>query len=71
MAAQIEIFVEGKAVRIYRGMRVKHALLAYDYSLYKEAGEGGLLIEDENGFRLDMEGALHHGAKIFVKRSPD
>jgi hypothetical protein len=47
-------------------MKVKHALIAYDQSLYKAALAGGVRIEDENGFTIGLEGSLADGAKIFT-----
>ena len=63
----ILVFVNDKSVKIYRGMHLKHALISYDYALYKAAVEGTILIEDENGFRIGLEGSLHEGAKIYTR----
>jgi len=46
-------------------MKVKHALIAYDQSLYKAALAGEVRVEDENGFTVGLEGSLADGAKIF------
>lgn len=62
------MFVNGKTVSIYRGMKVKHALIALDQALYTAATEGKIRVEDENGFVLGLDGALSEGAKIFTKR---
>lgn len=67
MADHILVFVNDKSVKIYEGMRVKHALISCDYALYKAAEEGTIFIEDENGFRVGMEGALHEGARIHTR----
>lgn len=48
MADRIIVFVDDAAVSIYRGMSVKHALIAHDYAIYKAADEGELFLEDEN-----------------------
>ncbi len=64
----MEVFVNGKKVSVYRGMSVKHALIAYDQDLYTAAREGKARVEDENGFALGLEGAMSEGAKIFVRR---
>ncbi len=47
-------------------MRVKHALMAYDESLYKASLAGEIRIEDENGFAVGLEGSLAEGSKIFT-----
>ena len=67
MKEQITVFVDGRPVRIYRGMQVKHALIACDYALYKAADAGEILIVDQNGFKLGIEGALQEGSKIFLR----
>lgn len=67
MADRIEVFVNDRSVTIYRGMSVKHALISCDESLYRAAREGLVLVEDENGFRVGLEGALHEGSKIFTR----
>jgi hypothetical protein len=63
---QISVFVNDRPVKIYRGMKVKHALLAHDQTLLKEAEEGNLLVRDDQGFIVGLEGALHDGAKLYV-----
>ncbi len=62
----IDVFVNDKKISLYRGMKVKHALIAYDQSIYEAALEGSIRIEDENGFILGLEGALTNGSKIFA-----
>lgn len=68
MAESITIYVNNKPVKIYQGMQVKHALISYDYSLYKSCENGESIVLDENGFEIGLEGALHEGAKIYIKR---
>ncbi|MFZ2447742.1 MAG: hypothetical protein WAW37_15405 [Syntrophobacteraceae bacterium] len=60
----MEVFVNGRKVRIHRGMSVKHALIACDQDLYRAALEGALRVEDENGFVVGLDGALSDGARI-------
>lgn len=66
MSERIEVFVNGRKIAIYRGMNVKHALIAYDQSVYAAALAGQVRIEDENGFPVGLEGALVDGARIFT-----
>ena len=66
MSEKIEVCVNGRKIVIYRGMNVKHALIAYDQSVYAAARCQQVRIEDENGFALGLEGALTQGAKIFT-----
>jgi hypothetical protein len=67
MTEQITVFVNDKPVRIYRGMLVKHALIACDYSFYKSADRGEIVIVDQNGFKVGLEGALQESSKIFTR----
>jgi hypothetical protein len=62
----ITVYVNGREIDIYRGMRVKHALIAYDGNLYKAALAGEVRVEDENGFSVGLEGSLSNGARIFA-----
>jgi hypothetical protein len=66
---QISVFVNDRPVRIYRGMTVKHALLALDQTLLKAEREGKILVRDSQGFLVGLEGALHDGAKLYVKKA--
>jgi hypothetical protein len=69
MDDQIVVFVNKKPVTIYRGMQVKHALIAYDQSLYEACTRGEMSVEDEDGFRVGLEGAVHDGAKIYTRKT--
>jgi hypothetical protein len=62
----INVYVNDQKINLYRGMKVKHALTAYDQSLYKAALAGEIRIEDENGFTVGLEGSLADGARIFT-----
>ena len=68
MEENIAVFVNGSPVTIYRGMQVKHALISYDQSLYEACSSGEMSVEDEHGFRVGLEGALHDGAKIYTRK---
>lgn len=71
MKDRIKVFVDGREVLLYRGMQVKHALIACDCSLYRAAAEGLLHVEDDYGFRVGLEGSLYNGAKLFTRRGGD
>jgi hypothetical protein len=68
MEERITVFVNGEPVELYRGMRVKHALIALDQRLYQDAAEGGIVVEDQHGFRLGLDGALHPGTRLTTRR---
>jgi len=61
-------FVNDRPVRIYRGMKVKHALLALDQTLFKAAQDGEILVRDDQGFLVGLEGALHHQARLYAEK---
>jgi hypothetical protein len=71
MTEQITVLVDGKPVKIYRGMLVKHALIASDYGLYEAAVAGEVVVVDHHGFRLGLEGALLEGSLVFTRPTND
>ncbi len=66
MSDKIEVYVNGKKLSIYRGMKVKHALIAYDQSIYNAALEGEIRILDANGFQIDLDGSLASETRIYT-----
>ncbi len=54
MAEKITVYVNNIPVGIFRGMSVKHALVAFDQRLYEAATEGVLSVEDEHGFQVGL-----------------
>lgn len=67
MARQISVYVNDEPVTIYEGMHVKHALISCNASLYEAAQNEEIIIEDENGFEIGLEGALNDGARIYTR----
>ncbi len=63
---KMTVFVNGQEVLIHRGMKVKHALIACDQSLYEAAEAGDLAVRDASGFNVGLEGSLRDGAKLFT-----
>lgn len=49
-------------------MQVKHALIYYNYEIYKKCLEGEYIVLNEDGFEVGLEGALYNNAKIYTKR---
>jgi hypothetical protein len=49
------------------GMKVKHALIAFDQEIYAEAMDGRIVVEDSRGFRVGLDGALADGARIATR----
>lgn len=71
MKDRMRVFVDGREVLLYRGMQVKHALIACDCALYRAAVEGAVCVVDDNGCRVGLEGSLLDGAKLFTRRQGD
>jgi hypothetical protein len=65
---KMTVYVNGREVRIHRGMKVKHALIACDQSLYDSAMAGDLSVRDAGGFNVGLEGSLRDGAKLFTAK---
>lgn len=70
MKERFTVYVNGKPVEIYRGMKVKHALIGFNYYLYKDCLEGRAIVRDENGFAVGLDGSLPEGARLKVIRVP-
>ncbi|MHC1729874.1 MAG: hypothetical protein AB9866_28380 [Syntrophobacteraceae bacterium] len=67
MSENIEVFVNDVKISLFRGAKVKHALIAYDQNVYTAALAGNLRVLDGNGFILGLDGGLTQGARIIVK----
>lgn len=67
MTEQIIVYVNDAPVKVFRGMEVRHALIASDYTVFKAAERGEVAVEDGNGFPIGLEGALHDGARIYTR----
>jgi hypothetical protein len=66
MEERLTVFVNDKPVTVFRGMTVKHALIAFDYTLYRDVRDGKAVVKDENGFSVGLGGALHEGARFYL-----
>jgi hypothetical protein len=62
---RIKVYLNGKPVHIFRGMKVKHIL---NQSTLKEIGKGDKIVTDEDGHERGLEGSLAEGEKLLVKR---
>lgn len=69
MQERITVYLDGNPIEIFRGMQLKHVLLAKDYTLFKAATEGSIYLVDDKGFRVGLEGALSDNARFFIHRS--
>ena len=66
MKETILVYVNDQPAEIFRGMKVKHALIALDQALYAAALSGKITVHDANGFALGLDGTLQDGAKIYT-----
>lgn len=67
MTKPIIVYVNDSAITIYAGMQVKHALIARDESLYTAACNDEIVVIDDNGFHIGLEGSLRDGARIYTR----
>jgi hypothetical protein len=64
MREEIRGSVDGRQVSVHGGMRVKHALIAFDTALYEACREGRMTVRDGNGFVVGLDGALEEGFEL-------
>jgi hypothetical protein len=69
MNERCSVLINGKPVEVYRGMKVKHALIAYDHTVYELCREGRYIVRDREGFVVGMDGAIAEGALFSVEAS--
>ena len=62
---KIKVYLNGKPVHIFRGMKVKHIL---NQNTLKEIRHGDKIVTDEDGHERGLEGSLTDEEKLFVKR---
>jgi len=68
MKERMVVFVNETPVTLQRGMQVRHALISHDQSLYDACRRGEMHVEDGDGFRVGLEGALTDGAKLYTRK---
>jgi len=64
---KITVYVNDREVTLHRGMKVKHALIACDQSLYDAAESGVVAVRDASGFNVGLEGSLRDRARIYTR----
>jgi D-arabinose 1-dehydrogenase-like Zn-dependent alcohol dehydrogenase len=63
---RITVYVNGEARRTFLGLRVRRVLG------HEEAGrveQGEAVVEDAEGSRVDLDGALYDGQRLTVKQA--
>jgi hypothetical protein len=61
---QVTVHVNGESRRFYLGLRVRHAI-GYQQSKLVECHQA--MVEDGDGNRVDLDGALYDGERLNVK----
>lgn len=64
---KMTVYVNDREVTLHRGMKVKHALIACNQSLYEAAEAGELTVRDASGFNVGLEGSLRDGSRIYTR----
>jgi hypothetical protein len=67
MKERVIVFVDERPVEVFRGMKVKHALIAADVALFKACSEGRVRVENQEGFLVGLDGALSEGTRLLTK----
>lgn len=63
MTQRIVVYVNDEPRRFFLGLRVRHAI-GYRQSWHVERGDA--TVQDSSGNRLDLDGALYDGEKLYV-----
>jgi hypothetical protein len=71
MREHISVFVNGRPVTIPQGMKVKHALIAYDGEVYEACREGHMRVGTEDGFAVGLDGAVENGTRLQTRPAVD
>ncbi len=66
MKERILVYVNDEPVEVYRGMEVRHALIAACGALYDACLTGLVVVRDENGFVVGLEGAPSEGVRLYT-----
>ena len=68
---RITVFVDDRPVRIWGWARVRHALIWHSEAMFLRVRSGESLLTDGSGQRVDLDGSLCDGARIYTDVSPD
>ncbi|MRT94621.1 hypothetical protein [Ancylomarina sp. 16SWW S1-10-2] len=63
----MEVFINHTSVQIFKGARLKHAILKYSKESYKQLMNKQIEFEDEKGNLMDEDGQVWKGIKLFTK----
>ncbi|MCK4234722.1 hypothetical protein KAX75_09845 [candidate division WOR-3 bacterium] len=61
---RIKVYLNGKPVYLFKGMKVKHILTE---EMLKDVRGGHKIVIDDDGHERGLEGSLTNGEKFFLK----
>ena len=61
---RVTVFVEDEPRRQFLGLRVRHAI---GYRQARRVERGEAVVVDGDGNRVDLDGALYQGERLYVK----
>jgi hypothetical protein len=61
---RITVYVNDEPRRFFLGLRVRHAI-GYQEAWREERGE--VIVQDGDGNRVDLDGALYDGERLYVE----
>ena len=64
---RITVYVDDDPRRFFLGLRVRHAV---GHEAAWRVGRGEAIVEDGDGNRADLDGALYDGERLWVKTVP-
>ena len=63
-AQRVRVYVNGEPRRFFLGLRVRHAIGHQQAKLVEKAQA---VVEDGDGNRVDLDGALYDGEHLYVR----
>ncbi len=64
LTRRIVVYVDDEPRRFFLGLRVRHAV-GYEHAYRVERGEA--VVYDADGNRVDLDGALYDGERLYVR----
>lgn len=65
---RITVYVDDRPRRLFLGLRVRHAI---GHREARRVKLGEAAVEDDRGSRVELDGALYDGERLYVRRRAD